>query len=263
MPRSDYYDRLSARQQRLENAAERANANASSYFKKADMSEEATGIPFGQPILVGHHSEKRHRKVIDRAWAAMGKGVEESKKAAYYASAAEAVGTAGVSSDDPDGVEKLTAKVAELEARQERMKAANVAIRKGDDAALVALVGEKVAAALKVPPYPGGPIGFPSYSLSNNSAVIRSTKARIEQLKAAATVETKTIETNVGCTVIENADENRVQIVFPGKPDEATRAILKSRGFRWSPTAGAWQRFLNNAGRWAAQDVVRALTPAA
>ena len=28
--------------------------------------EKNTGIPMGQPILVGHHSEKRHRNVLDR-----------------------------------------------------------------------------------------------------------------------------------------------------------------------------------------------------
>lgn len=60
MPRNDYHDRLSARQQRLENAAQRAQANADAAYKRADMSEAATGIPFGQPILVGHHSEGRH-----------------------------------------------------------------------------------------------------------------------------------------------------------------------------------------------------------
>lgn len=251
MPRADYYDRLSARQQRLENAAERANANATAAFKRADMSEEATGIPFGQPILVGHHSEKRHRKTIDRAWAAMGKGVEESKKAAYYASAAEAVGTAGVSSDDPDGIEKLTEKAAELEAKQERMKAANEAWRKAGNKA-----GRNAEGVWVEPPYA-------SYSLTNNGAKIRATKARIAHLQVAATAETKVIETNLGFQVVENADDNRVQIIFPGKPDQATRTILKSYGFRWAPTDGAWQRLLNNASRYAAQQVVRALTPTA
>lgn len=44
-----------------------------------------------------------------------------------------------------------------------------------------------------------------------------------------------------------------VQLVFPGKPSEAVRTILKGYGFRWSPYEGAWQRQLNNAGRQAAQ----------
>jgi hypothetical protein len=250
MPRQDYDERVAARQERLENAAERAEANAAAYFKKADLSEEATGIPFGQPILVGHHSEGRHRAVLKRADSAMRNAVAESKKADYYAGAAASVGTAGVSSDDPNGVAKLTEKVAELEARQAKMKAANDAWRKAGNKA-----GRNAAGEWIEPPYP-------SYSLSNNSAVIRSTKARIEQLKRAAQVETKTIETNVGVTVIENAEANRVQIIFPGKPDEATRTMLKSYGFKWAPSEGAWQRLLNNAARWAAQQVVAKLTPA-
>ena len=42
---------------------------------------------------------------------------------------------------------------------------------------------------------------------------------------------------------------------FDGKPDEATRALLKANGFRWSPSQGAWQRMLNDNGRYAAQKV--------
>ena len=48
-----------------------------------------TGIPFGQPILVGHHSERAHRKVLERADNAMRKGIEESKKADNYRARAE------------------------------------------------------------------------------------------------------------------------------------------------------------------------------
>lgn len=31
-------------------------------------------------------------------------------------------------------------------------------------------------------------------------------------------------------------------MIFPDKPSEEVRKILKSNGFRWSPTYGAWQR---------------------
>lgn len=37
--------------------------------------------------------------------------------------------------------------------------------------------------------------------------------------------------------------------------------MLKSRGFRWSPSEGAWQRLLNNAGIYAARYVVQSITP--
>jgi hypothetical protein len=78
-------------QERAKNKAERlsgyaSNANKRSHeaYKKADLSEKATGIPLGQPILVGHHSEKRHRRVIEKANNAMHKSIEESNKAEEY-----------------------------------------------------------------------------------------------------------------------------------------------------------------------------------
>jgi hypothetical protein len=40
-----------------------------------------------------------------------------------------------------------------------------------------------------------------------------------------------------------------VQLIFPGKPSDEIRARLKSNGFRWSPTAGAWQR-MPSAWAW-------------
>lgn len=264
MPQVDYHSRIEAKRERLELAADRAASRAASAYKRADMSEEATGIPFGQPILVGHHSEGRHRAAIKRADNAMRTSIEEGKKADYYASRAEGLGTHGVSSDDPDGIEKLTEKLAKLEASQTMMGEANKLARKRDITGLVALGLPLVLATqiCTVPSWGGKFRAFEPYQLSNNSAVIRSTKQRIESLKAVATIETKTVETNVGVTLVENAEANRVQLVFGDKPNEETRKMLKGYGFRWSPTEGAWQRLLNNAGRWAAKCAIDKITEA-
>ncbi len=71
---------------------------------------------------------------------------------------------------------------------------------------------------------------------------------------------TDTTEVDHGfCHVVENVDVNRVQIVFPGKPEEAVRAVLKQNGFRWARSEGAWQRQLNDAGRRAATYVISQL----
>lgn len=59
-----------------------------------------------------------------------------------------------------------------------------------------------------------------------------------------------------GYKLVENAELGRIQFLFDGKPDEATRALLKANGFRWSPSQGAWQRMLNDNGRYAAQKVL-------
>ena len=87
-----------ARKAQLEAAADRAEDRANAAYGRADMSESATGIPFGQPILVGHHSEKRHRAAIARSDAAMRKSVDEGKKADALRSKAASVGTGGIAS---------------------------------------------------------------------------------------------------------------------------------------------------------------------
>ncbi|HRM75967.1 MAG TPA: DUF3560 domain-containing protein, partial [Paracoccus sp. (in: a-proteobacteria)] len=89
------------RRDRLEAAADRAETRANAAYKRADMSEASTGIPFGQPILVGHHSESRHRRAIERADNAMRKSVAEDKRARELRAKAASVGTGGISSEDP------------------------------------------------------------------------------------------------------------------------------------------------------------------
>lgn len=77
------------RAERMEEHAENAAKRAAQAFDRADLSEGKSGIPFGQPILVGHHSERRHRRAIERADNAMRKGIEETDKAAYFERRAE------------------------------------------------------------------------------------------------------------------------------------------------------------------------------
>ena len=45
--------------------------------------------------------------------------------------------------------------------------------------------------------------------------------------------------------VIHNKEINRIQFLFDNIPDEDTRKILKSYGFRWSRYEKAWQRVFN------------------
>ena len=72
-------------------------------------------IPMGQPILVGHHSEKRDRNYRNRAWNKLGKAVEKSKLAVHHRSAAEGIESAldkSIFSDDADAIEALEARIA-------------------------------------------------------------------------------------------------------------------------------------------------------
>lgn len=46
-------------------------------------------IPMGQPILVGHHSERRHRRDLDRAESLRRRGMAEEERSGYHAERAE------------------------------------------------------------------------------------------------------------------------------------------------------------------------------
>lgn len=80
-------ERAKAKAERYEGYADNARKRSDEAFDKSQKAVE--GIPFGQPILVGHHSEGMHRAAIKRSSNAMDKCVEESKKAKHYDSKAE------------------------------------------------------------------------------------------------------------------------------------------------------------------------------
>lgn len=166
------------------------------------------------------------------------------------------VGTGGISSDDPQAVEKLEAKLAALEEHQETMKAANAAIRMKDPAKGDAKLAElgyttEDIAKLRAPDFCGR-IGYPAYALQNNNANIRRIRGRIAELKKRTENTPEGWEFDGGRVVV-NTTENRLQIIFDGKPDADIRTELKGEGFRWAPSQGAWQRQLTDNAMRAAR----------
>ena len=166
------------------------------------------------------------------------------------------VGTGGISSDDPQAVEKLEAKLAALEKHREMMKAANAAIRMKDPAKGDAKLAElgytpEDIAKLREPDFCGR-IGYPAYALQNNNANIRRIRGRIAELKKRTESTPEGWEFDGGRVVV-NTTENRLQVIFDGKPDADVRTELKGEGFRWAPSQGAWQRQLTDNAMRAAR----------
>lgn len=151
----------------------------------------------GQPILVGHHSERRHRRTLERSDAAMRAGWDDSNKAAdmtYTAGNIEDAADRAIYMDDPDAIERLTAKIAELEAKRDARKQANVIVRnKKIDAAtktaqLAALLNWPAPLAAKLlEPDCCGRLGFPAYSLQNIGGTITKERNRLARLTADKT----------------------------------------------------------------------------
>lgn len=57
------------------------------YYKRSN--KDADFLSLGEPIKVGHHSEKRHRKMIEDAWSNMGKSVSFNDKVSEHERVAE------------------------------------------------------------------------------------------------------------------------------------------------------------------------------
>ena len=190
-------------------------------------SEERTGIPFGQPILVGHHSERKHRKAIERMENQMRKGSDASNKVEYFENKLNSLNNSNViSSDDDKAIDKLKLKVATLEKQRVEIKEHNKKSRKDTT----------------LQPYR-------SYVLTNLGANIRTTKARLEKLEALKDKVNTEHKIN-DLLVVENFEENRLQVFFDDIPEVKIRDKLKSYGFRWSGLNGCWQRFIQNNNRF-------------
>ena len=124
----NYHEKREARIERLKEAARKADEKSTQAWEQSN--KIASHIPLGQPILVGHHSEGRHRRDISKIDNAMRKSVEESKKAEYFQEKAKAAeNNTAISSDDPDALVKLQEKLAKMEKNQEFYKAVNKLVK--------------------------------------------------------------------------------------------------------------------------------------
>lgn len=81
-------ERAKAKAERYANAAANASAKADHYYERSMKDHD--WLSLGEPIHVGHHSEKRHRKALDDAWNNTGKMVEQMRKSEAFSDKAEA-----------------------------------------------------------------------------------------------------------------------------------------------------------------------------
>ncbi|WP_379090693.1 DUF3560 domain-containing protein [Pedobacter sp. UC225_65] len=249
------------RQKRVENAENRAAKNAGKsdrLWQKANRMADV--IPMGQPILVGHHSEKSDRKYRGKIDSMRRKSIEAMEKAAYYERKAESIrSNDAISSDDPDALEKLKAKLKRLEESAEFMKKANVFIKKRNKEGFLALPMASVEIWDELTSGRYGSVGYEHFKFSNNSAERRRIKKRIDMLKSQKLRPAIDRVIN-GARLFENREAGRLQIIFDGKPSQMVISVLKQAGFRWSPSMGAWQRHISQSAYNSAKDILESLS---
>lgn len=256
---NSYEEKRQARIDRLNEAADRAEQRAADTYNSARKMSEA--IPFGQPIIAGHHSESRDRNYRKRMGDKFERAFREQSRADELRAKAEAAeNNTAISSDDPDAIQKLQDKLKKLEDGQEMMKAVNKYYKKNGTCAGCELLTEEQARKLDSDAeknYDKRP--FPTYALTNNNQNIRSVRQRIESLKRIEEIDFEPVEFDGG-KVVADKEINRIQFYFDEKPSEETRGILKHWGFHFSKyNNNAWQRQLNSNGIYATRKVLEKL----
>ena len=153
----------------------------------------------------------------------MRKSIQESEKADYYRNKLDNIDNSkAISSDDPKAIEKLEARIEEL---------------------------EKAKVEVKARPHEW-------YELPYLNADIRRCKDRIKEIQELEELQFEDITFNGGKAIL-NRDINRLQLLFDDIPDEETRTLLKKHGFKWSRYEQAWQRLYNRNGIYAVNYVVK------
>ena len=193
------------------------------------------------PVEKQRRASEREHKISGEMVAYIDRVRKAIKQEAYYTAHPEA---RPVMSGDSDAIERLQAKMATLQANQDKMVLANKLIRKGDHAALQALLPTMTLEEILKPDCFGG-IGFATFTLSNNRAAIKQVESRIKEIENRKATTPKDFNIN-GVRCLENTEAMRLQLFFDGKPEKTIITLLKSHAFKWSPNNMAWQRQLTN-----------------
>jgi hypothetical protein len=251
-------ERLELKLEKRREWAEKATARSQTAYARAQQILDR--IPLGQPILVGHHSERRHRRDLSRIDRAIATSLEESKLASHHTSKAAGIEHAldvSIFDDDPDAIQRLHERIAENEKRAQLLNACNKAWRASGIEGVRAIGGDDMARnaeeTMRLCPWLRAP-----FDATNLRAAIRRDKERIDRIEAqrarvreaAASpggVRIDRIEAQRarvreaaaspgGVRIVESGDY--VCVTFAQKPAREVIASLKEAGFWWGQ--GSW-----------------------
>ena len=85
----NHQERAKRKAEKLQGYSDNASKRSSEAYESRATKHEREFMSLGEPIKVGHHSEKRHRKLFEKYDRKMRKSIEETEKAEQYQQRAE------------------------------------------------------------------------------------------------------------------------------------------------------------------------------
>ena len=159
-----------------------------------------------------------------------------------------------IRADDPRAVEMLKENLEGYEGRQEYMQNINDYYKANGTVVGCPGIDKETAVQLdgRVNEHQSTP--YPGRFFKDNFAEINRLKSNVDRLENKPETMFKGWQFNKGEAVI-NLANNRLQLMFAEKPNDDERAVLKKNGFKWAPTAKAWQRPLDFKSMAAAERI--------
>lgn len=242
---SNYKEKREAKKERYEELGEKNHKLSKETSDQARKMQDV--IPFGQPILVGHHSEKgdrSYRGKIEKKWQ---KSFEISKKADYYDDKVKAMThNRAISRDDPEAVTKLQAKIEHEKLVHKTAKAKRKDFRDRKEELIKELTDREYWSKYYL---------LESY-MTGATAEIKRCQGRIQEIQDLEKIPD--IDETINNIKLYTA-EGRIRIDFGFKPDEETRTKLKQHSFKWSPYNQVWQNYIKQRNIDFARELLEAL----
>jgi hypothetical protein len=123
--RKEFYEsKIEAKKEKLQELIEKKDKLSSDLLDKAK--EMTSRIPFGQPIHVGHYSEKADRNYRNKINTTYQRAFKECDKKVYFQEKLNNLENDNViRSDDPEALNKYKVKLERLESKREEIKTYN------------------------------------------------------------------------------------------------------------------------------------------
>ena len=165
-----------------------------------------------------------------------------------------------IQSTDPKAVDMLKENLLHVKSNNEYMQKVNDHYKEHGTVVGCLGVDDETAEKLNDRVKDGQETPYPGSFFKQNYETVRRLQSNIDRVEQKPETLFKGWQFEGG-KAVANLANNRLQLLFNEKPNEQQRNMLKQNGFKWAPTAEAWQRPLDPK-TFAAADKISFIRPA-